>query len=96
MCVFIFPSACPAGEYRSVNDTTCQQCPGNTVMDQEAAAQCECLDGYFRNDENRVTDSRAQALLSPANEQLSTACTREFNVQMYNIYHSLYYHCLFC
>ena len=60
-----------------MSNTTCQQCPGNTVMDQEAAAQCECLDGYFRNDENRVTDSRAQALLSPANEQPSTLCTRE-------------------
>ena len=68
---------CPASEYRSVSDITCQQCPGNTVMDQEAAAQCECLDDYFRNDENRVTDSDAQALLSPANEQPSTACTRE-------------------
>ena len=46
-------------------------------MDQETAAQCECLDGYFRNNEN---------------EQPSTACTREFNVHMYNVYHSLYYH----
>ena len=73
-------SACPAGKYRSVSDTTCQQCPGNTVMDQEAAAQCECLDGYFRNDENRVTDPRAQPYLSPANEQPSTACTRELHM----------------
>ena len=70
--------ACPAGKYRSVSDTTCQQCPGNTMMDQEAATQCDCLDGYFRNDENRVTDPRAQSLLAPANEQRSTACTREF------------------
>ena len=67
-----------------MSDTTCQQCPGNTVMDQEAAAQCECLDGYFRNDENRVTDSRAQVLLSPANEQPSTACTRELSRQHNN------------
>ena len=73
-------SACPTGEYRSVNDTTCQQCPGNTVMDKEAATQCECLDGYFRNDENRVTDSRAQALLSHANEQPSTPCTRKLYI----------------
>ena len=72
-----YSSACPAGKYRSMCDTTCQQCPGNIVMDQKAAAQCECLDGYFRNDENRVTDSRAQPLLSSANEQPSTACKRE-------------------
>ena len=56
-----------------MSDTTCQQCPGNTVVDQEPAAQCECLDGYFRNDEN---------------VQPSTACTREFNVNMYNVYDS--------
>ena len=67
-----------------MSDTTCQQCPGNTVMDVEAAAQCECLDGYFRNDENRVIDSRAQALLSSANEQPSTACTRELLLCIYN------------
>ena len=63
-----------------MSDKTCQPCPGNTVMDQEAAAQCECLDGYFRNDENRVTDSGAQALLSPANEQPSTPCTRKLYI----------------
>ena len=41
---------CPAGQYRSDNDVTCQQCPGNTKTEQVAAPLCECLDGYFRND----------------------------------------------
>ena len=80
MVTIFCSAACPAGQYRSESDTTCQQCPGNTVMDQEAAAQCECLDGYFRNDENRVTDPDAQVFLTAANEQPSTPCTREFTV----------------
>ena len=76
-----YSSACPAGKYRSVSDTTCQQCPGNTVMDQEAAAQCECLDGYFRNDENR-TDPGAQHLVSPIHEKPNTSCTRELQFKV--------------
>ena len=68
-------SACPAGKYRSDNDTTCQQCPDNTVMDQEAAPECECLNGYFRNDKNRVTDPKAVSYPKPPNETPATACT---------------------
>ena len=79
-------AACPAGQYRSESDTTCQQCPGDTVMDQEAAVQCECLDGYFRNDENNepyaqvlrsaIPSNEIEHLLA-ANEQPSADCTRE-------------------
>ena len=54
-------SACPAGKYRSDNDVTCQQCPGNTEMDRVGAPLCECLDGYYR----------------ATSEQPSTRCTRE-------------------
>ena len=62
-------------------DTTCQPCPGNTVMDQEAAAQCECLDGYFRNNENR-TDPRAEHLVSPIHEKPNASCTRELQFKV--------------
>ena len=41
-------SACPAGKYRSEDDTTCQNCPANTVRTRTNAPKCECLDGYFR------------------------------------------------
>ena len=74
-----FPAvtACEAGEYRSSEVTTCQQCPDNTVTDVEAASECQCLTGYFRNNENRVTASGAQSFLTSANEQSTSACTRE-------------------
>ena len=41
-------SACPAGQYRSEDNKTCQLCPANTVTHQEAASECECWNGYFR------------------------------------------------
>ena len=77
-----YSSACPAGTYRSACDTTCQQCPGNTVMDQEAATQCECLDGYFRNNENRVTDPRIQNFPSPTDEKSNASCTRKLQFKV--------------
>ena len=67
--------ACPAGEYRSTDDTECRQCPGNTGIDVEAASVCECQFGYFRNDENLVTASGAQTHLTAANEGPGTMCT---------------------
>ena len=70
-------AACEAGEYHSSGVTTCQQCPDNTVTDVEAAPECQCLTGYFRNNENRVTASGAQSFLTSANEQSTSACTRE-------------------
>ena len=42
-----------------------------------AAAQCECLDGYFRNTESRESTDGAQAFVSVANEQPSIGCTRK-------------------
>ena len=75
LCSFDIHAACPAGEYGLGGDSTCQQCPGNTVMDVEAAPVCECLPGYFRNDVNLVTASGAQTFLNSANEGPGTACT---------------------
>ena len=72
--------ACPDGEYRSADDTTCQQCPGNTEIDVEAASVCECQFGYFRNDENLVTAYGAQSFLTAANEGPGTACTSELKL----------------
>ena len=46
-------------------------------MDQEGVAICECLDGYFRNDENRMTDSNAQSFVRNFDEPPSTKCSRE-------------------
>ena len=71
----LFCTACEAGEYRSSGDTTCQSCSDNTVVTEEAAAVCQCLPRYFRNDENRVTAQGAQRFLTPANEQPSDQCT---------------------
>ena len=66
--------ACPAGEYRSADNTTCQQCPGNTEIDVEAASVCECQSSYFRNDED-FTASDADHLVLPANEIPSNSCS---------------------
>ena len=49
-------------------------------MTQAAAPECECLDGYFRNNENRVTDPDAQSFLSAPNEQPNATCTSEYNI----------------
>ena len=70
-------TACPAGEYVLGGDSACQPCPGNTVMDVEAAPVCECMPGYFRNNVNLVTAPGAQRFLAPANEGPETPCTGE-------------------
>ena len=72
-----YTSECPAGQYRSADDTTCQPCPADTVMDLDGVAECKCLDGYFRNNENRFSDSDAERLSDPPNESPSDSCTRE-------------------
>ena len=69
----LFWAACEAGEYRSMGDTTCQSCPDNTVVTEEAAAVCQCLTGYYR-----VTEQGAQRFLTPTNEQPSDPCTSKF------------------
>ena len=47
-------------------------------MDQVGVGQCECLDGYFRNDQQIGTlPEYALGFPSPANDQASTNCTRE-------------------
>ena len=71
----LFWAACEAGEYRSSGDTTCQSCPDNTVVTEEAAAVCQCLPRYFRNDDSRVTAQGAQRYLSQPDEQPSDPCT---------------------
>ncbi len=51
------------GTYRTLSDSSCQQCPGNTRRDAEAASVCRCLDGFYRND--------------PPQEGPETGCTSE-------------------
>ena len=66
------PTTCPPPDdcpYR------CQPCPANTKTDQVAAAHCECLDGYFRND--ATTDTTCPSLLRLSNEQFCAGCTRK-------------------
>ena len=46
----IFVTACPKGTYRA-QGPTCQPCPENTIQDAVAAPECQCLDGYFRDNE---------------------------------------------
>ena len=43
-------------------------------MDQVGAGQCECLDGYFRNDIDR-TDPAAHMFVSLSDEEPSSNCT---------------------
>ena len=50
------------------------------MTDQYHVGVCECLDGYFRNNENRVTDSAAQSFLSTPNEGPNAACTSEYSI----------------
>ena len=75
---------CPAPTSRSLPTTCpppdicpylCQSCPANTKTDQVAAALCECLDGYFRN--NVREDNTCPSLLRPSNEQVCAGCTRK-------------------
>ena len=46
-------------------------------MDRGCVAICECLDGFFRNDENRINDSNAQSFVRDSDEPPSTKCSRE-------------------
>ena len=65
--------ACPAGQYRSERDTTCQPCPqGNTEMDQVAASECSCLNGYFRNSESSNDTAKFE---KPKSETPDYDCT---------------------
>ena len=67
------PSECQAGRYRSQHDATCQQCPqGNTEMDQVAASECSCLNGYFRNNESTLDTMKFE---NPKNETPDYDCT---------------------
>ena len=68
-----FPTACPAGTYRSSGDTDCQSCPANTMRDQVATGQCQCQDGYFRNDVTQ--DNTCSSLLLDSDELAGTGCT---------------------
>ena len=70
-----FPTACPAGTYRSSGDTDCQPCPTNTTRDQVATGQCQCQDGYFRNDV--TTDNTCSSFLESSTEGASDDCTRK-------------------
>ena len=68
-----FPTACPAGTYRSSGDTDCRSCPANTMRNQVATGQCQCQDGYFRN--NVTQDNTCSSLLAASNEGPGTGCT---------------------
>ena len=65
----LFSLACEAGTYRTamnnvLNDSTCTQCPTNTVIDVQGAASCDCLEGFFRNDDgSEGIDSRCTGRL---------------------------------
>ena len=78
VCNVIALAACPAGLYRSSFDSGCQECPAHTVTSQEAAPLCECLSGYFRNDENTAS-AAAQPYLSSSDETANEGCTREWS-----------------
>ena len=79
LSVYLYITACPAGEYHSRYDTTtCQQCPANTDVTEVAAAVCQCLPGYFRNTESH-THPDALQYVEPANEKPGNKCTSKFN-----------------
>ena len=46
-------------------------------MDQECAPECECLDGYFRNNESRFSDPNAERCSDPPIESSGDDCTSE-------------------
>ena len=76
-CSLFCYSACPAGKYRSEDDTTCQLCPNNTVTDQEAAPDCECLNGYFRYKAD-VNRPNVSGITWPSSDEgPSVGCSRE-------------------
>ena len=77
--VYLYITACPAGQYHSRYDTpTCQQCPANTDVTEVATAVCQCLPGYFRNTESH-THPDALQYVQPANEKPSNKCTSKFD-----------------
>ena len=43
-------TACGAGTYSSLTDTSCQACPASTSVDEIASSECACLPGFYRND----------------------------------------------
>ena len=70
-------SACPVGQYRSEDDTTCQNCPPNTVRTQTAAPKCECLDGYFRYKADVDRPNLPGITWPSSDEGPSVGCSRE-------------------
>ena len=55
-------TACPAGTYHTLSDSSCRSCPPNTVTDDMAAPECNCIFGFFRTPQ----------------EGPETGCTRKF------------------
>ena len=79
-------AACLKGFYRSRDDppTVCKPCPANTKMDVVAAPMCECLTGYFRNNEGLGDACPAQQ----SHEHVVTKCTsKQMYIYMYILYH---------
>ena len=73
----IINSACPAGQYCSEDDTTCQNCPANTVRTQTAASKCECLDDHFRYKAD-VDRPNVPGITWPSSDEgPSVGCSRE-------------------
>ena len=73
----IIHTACPAGQYRSEDDTTCQNCPLNTVMTQPTAPDCDCLDDYFRYKAD-VNRPNIPGITWPSSDEgPSVGCSRE-------------------
>ena len=62
-------TACPTGTYRSMTDDhnlqMCLSCPMNTVTVAIGAAVCECVDGYFRDDQTNEDIDCTRMSLSP-------------------------------
>ena len=77
----LFP-ACPAGEYRSEQETGCQSCPNNTVTTGEAAPLCPCLDGYFRSNHLILAVFLSRIYSTPSAEPASTACTSMYTISL--------------
>ena len=73
----IIHAACPVGQYRSLYDRTCQQCPVNTLGTQPAASVCECLDGYFRYKADVNRPSVPGIIWSTSDERPSVGCSCE-------------------
>ena len=46
-------------------------------MDEDGAAECKCLDGYFRNNESRFSDPDAEKFSDLPDELSGDDCTRE-------------------